>query len=163
MSNKTSNNLPYPSAEMIQKALEIYRQHAYGSPWPDHIKDLIPPEGFCPEDWFKHDMAECLPYDVPLEEINSIAYRLGNAFYPNMKFRLSLTPERDEFIFSVDSHDEVLVVTSDSPEKAMLEELKANNAVLNKKISQEWNEEGILTEKGYLRQMIVKAKEGMNK
>lgn len=152
-----------PSLQTILKALDIYRKYAYGGPWPDSVRHLMPDTDGNPSDWLMNDMAEREPEDSPPEEIDSVAFRLGNALYPNMKLKLTRTPEGDTFIFTVDAHDEVLIAEEGSPDRDLLEELKAHNAALCRDITREWDRAGIQTEKGYLRKRIRRDKRFSNR
>jgi hypothetical protein len=100
------------------------------------------------------DMAERNPRDAELENVRNAAFRLGNSIYPNMKLRLSLTPEGDGYIFSVDSHDLVLRAEPGSRDGGELAAVKARNAEINDAITCEWDRAGIPTERSYLRDKI---------
>ncbi len=149
--------------QTILKALDIYRKHAYGGSWPDSVRTVLPDTDANPSDWLMNDMAEREPKDSSLDGLVSVAFRLGNELYPNMKLKLTRTPEGDSFIFTVDAHDEVLIADEGSPDREMLEELKAHNAALSRDITREWDRAGIQTEKGYLRRRIRRHKRFLNR
>lgn len=144
-----------PSAQTIHLALEIYLRHAWETPISPAAETQLPPEGdFDALAWVMGEMVERDPPDAEIKNLRSVAFRLGNTFYPNMKFRMSLPPGGSEYLFSVDSHDAVLQAPEGTPDYAMLEELKAHNKQLGETIQREWDEAGLPTEKNYMRRMI---------
>jgi hypothetical protein len=156
----TSQPAQLPSSEEIHRAVEIYLRHAYGGEPPEHVSDLLPPEGaFSPKDWIFQEMAEREPETDNLSELKTVAFRLGNALYPNMKLRLSRPPQDPVFLFSVDSHDAMLLAPEGSPDHKMLEELKTHNAKVAEAIHAEWDHADLPTERTYLRKKIRQARD----
>ncbi|MCD4823727.1 MAG: hypothetical protein K8S55_03910 [Phycisphaerae bacterium] len=160
MNNTNEPLLHLPTPEQLHRALDIYLTHAYmGSPPPEPATELLPGEGdFDQAGWIMGEMVERDPADAPLEKLRSAAFRLGNTFYPNMKFRMSRPPKSPDFIFSVDCHDAVLQAPEGSADHKMLEELKAHNVKLADAIHAEWDQAGLPTEKNYFRYKILQAK-----
>lgn len=120
---------------------------------------LPPPGDFDVADWLEGEMIERDPPGAEPASLKVADVRLGNAFYPNMKFRLARLPNDPGFVFSVDSHDAVLQVPPGSPDAAMLDELKARNATLSDAILKAWDEAGLPTERNYLRRKLQQARE----
>jgi hypothetical protein len=157
MQNKTSH---LPSPQQIRQALEIYLAFAYESGLPETVTALLPGQGdFDPAEWIMGEMVEREPPDADLDNVRTAAFRLGNAFYPNMKLRLSRPPNSRQFVFTVDCHDAILQAPPDTADHAMLEELKAHNAKLSEQILAEWDRAGLWTERNYLRHKILQAKQ----
>jgi len=152
--NFSDKPIELPSIQQILTALGIYKKHAYCAPWPDSVLHLVPPDSFNPAQWFMNEMAERIPSDATLQQIETEAFRLGNSQYPNMKLRLSRIPEGNTYIFSIDSHDLVLQAEEGTEDHRLITELKAFNSHVNKTITNEWELEGIPTEHTYLRDMI---------
>lgn len=149
---------PLPSADDIQRAIDLYLRHAYGGVAGDHVASLLPADGFEPAEFLMSSKVERNPSDAPLEQVRSFTLRLGNAGYPHMKLRLSRPPRGDLLLFSVDSHDAFLHAPPGSPDHAALEELKKHNAAVAKKITEAWDAAGLLTEQNYLRRHIAEAR-----
>ncbi|MCK5113220.1 MAG: hypothetical protein KAR11_00465 [Phycisphaerae bacterium] len=115
-------------------------------------------ENFNREKWIMGEMVEREPADSTPQTMRWASFRFGNVFYPNMKFRISRVPNSDDFVFSVDSHDAVLQAEPGTPDHAMLEELKAENAKLAQTITDDWNKADLPTEHNYMRRKIQLAK-----
>ncbi|MBT7171425.1 MAG: hypothetical protein HN909_06610, partial [Phycisphaerales bacterium] len=142
----TDHQTPFPTAKTIHMALDIYLRHAWETPISPAAEAQLPPAGdFDVLTWIMGELIERDPPGEPSEKLRSAAFRLGNTFYPNMKFRMSLPPGGVEYLFSVDSHDAVLQAPEGTADHAMLEELKAHNKQLGETIQREWDEAGLPT------------------
>ncbi len=151
----TDSNPSLPAAKTIHLALEIYLRHAWQTSISPQSQGLLPEDGpFDVSAWVMSELVERDPPAATIENLRSAAFRLGNTYYPNMKFRMSLPPGGEEYLFSVDSHDAVLQAPEGSADYAMLEELKAHNKLLGETIQREWDEASLPTEKNYLKRMI---------
>ncbi len=160
MQNPEKKPLTNPSASQIHQAVSLYLKHAYEGNPPESIADILPPEGeFDVSAWIMGEMVERDPAAAPLDIIRSAAFRFGNTYYPNMKFRISRPPNEQMFIFTVDSHDAVLAAKPGSADYAMLEELKAHNAKLADAIVSEWDKVSLPTERNFMRYKIEQAKQ----
>jgi hypothetical protein len=149
-----------PTPKEIHQALEMYFSHAYPGRAPETVTELLPPEGeFDVAAWMMSDAGERDPSKADLPELRSVAFRLGNMFYPHMKFRLSRPPKGQEFFMSVDAHDSVLQAEPGTPDHKMLEELKTANTQIVQAIQADWDEAGLPTERNYMRRMVQQAKE----
>jgi hypothetical protein len=156
-----TDSLTHLTPTRIHQALEIYLRHAYpGQAVPAPAQELLPPEGeFDLPAWLGQDMAETDPPGASPAEARSVAIRLGNFGYPNMKLRLSRPPADECWLLSVDSHDAILQAPEGSPDQAMLEELKAHNAQLKDAIMAAWEQANLPTERTYLRHKITQARQ----
>ena len=159
MVTNDSNPNTLPSGDEIRLAVEIYIRHAYSGQAPEIVQHLMPKyENFNPEQWIMGDMVEREPADSTPQTMRWASFRLGNIFYPNMKFRISRVPNSGDFVFSVDSHDAILQAEPGSDDYAMLEELKSENAKLVKTITEDWDKASLPTERNYMRHKIQQAK-----
>ncbi|MBN1553430.1 MAG: hypothetical protein JXA11_01700 [Phycisphaerae bacterium] len=134
--------------------MKIYLQHAWDGRAPESLQPLLPGPGVDPVAWLTGPAAECDPPDATLESLRSAAFRLGNFAYPHMKLRVSRPPNRPVFLFSVDAHDAILQARPGTPDYAMLQELKANNAKIVEAIHSDWDAAGLPTERSYLRRIV---------
>ena len=148
-----------PRAEVLRDAVDIYVSRAY----PDGADERISQKFTVPDDcdlavWLIEAVGEPEPADADIDSVRSIALRLGNAFYPNMKLRLTRPPGNDIFLLMVDSHDVMLAALPGSPDHEALEELKASNAAIASDITHTWDAAGLPTEHNYLRDKIRQAR-----
>ena len=155
----TKGQTPLPRAEALQDAIDIYLSRAY----PDGVGEQISQKFTIPDDcdlagWLIEAVGEPEPADADIDTVRSIALRLGNAFYPNMKLRLTRPPGDDMFLLMVDSHDVMLAAPPGSPDYQALEELKAANAAIAGDIANAWDAVGLPTERNYLRDKIRQAR-----
>lgn len=156
-----TDSYPHLSPAQVHQALAIYLRHAYpDQPPPETTAELLPPEGdFDLSAWLGQEMAEIEPPGAAPDEARSVAIRLGNFAYPNMKLRLSRPPNHSWWLLNVDSHDAILQAPAGTPDHAMLEELKAHNAELKNQIMAEWEQANLPTERNYLRHKIAQARQ----
>jgi hypothetical protein len=161
MHREKNNPLLLPTATEIASLFDIYLEYAYEGNIPPAVSAKLTLPGIDAEvaDWLMSDRTERTPPNVPIEEVRAFAVRLGNVVYPHMKLRFSRPPADDVLIASVDSHDAMLKAPEGSPDFAALEELKAFNAELGRKINSAWGEAKLLTEHEYLRRKIRQAKD----
>ena len=148
-----------PRADVLRDAIDMYLSRAY----PDGADERISRKFTVPDDcglavWLIQTVGEPEPDDADIDGARSIALRIGNAFYPNMKMRLTRPPGSDVFLLMVDSHDVMLTAPEGSPDHQALEELKAANAAIAGDISGAWDAAGLPTERGYLRDKISQAR-----
>jgi hypothetical protein len=161
MTDNDNETVRLPSSDDIRRAIEVYLQHAWeGNDPPEQVQAMLPPPGdFDVAEWLGGEMIERDPPEAGPASLKVADVRLGNLFYPNMKFRMARLPNDPGFVFSVDSHDAVLQAPAGSPDAAMLEELKAHNAKLSDAILKAWDEAGLPTERNYLRRKLQQARE----
>ena len=143
-----------PDARDISRAIEIYLDVACPGQTPAAALSARPSaDGDLPA-WLMSDSLERDPPDAPLEGVRSFALRLGNAFYPHMKLRLSRPPQENAYLFAVDSHDTFLQAVHGSGEEEALEEMKRRNARIAERIMLLWERAGLETDRTYLRRKI---------
>ena len=148
-----------PRSEVLRDAIDIYLSRAY----PEGADERIAEKFTVPEDrdlagWLIDSVGEPDPPDADIDSARSIALRLGNAFYPNMKVRLTRPHGSRVFLLMVDSHDVMLKAPPGSPDFEALEELKSANAVIARDVTGAWDAAGLPTERNYLRDKIRQAR-----
>lgn len=84
------------------------------------------------------------------------AIRLGNARYPHMKLQVQPWPSPAGFLLSVNTHDQVAPPDSDSPEAEAFRTLQSANQHYKQQIETSWEEAGLPTFLGYLKDYIQK-------
>jgi len=149
-----------PRAEALRDALDAYFATAY----PGGVSEQISEKFTVPDDtdlarWLLEDVGEPDPLQAGIDDVQSIALRLGNAFYPNMKLRLTRPPGNKVFLMMVDSHDVMLAAPPGSPDHQALEELKTANAEIVAEVTSAWDAAGLMTERNYLRDKIRQMRE----
>jgi len=155
----TERQTPLPGTEALKDAIDIYLSR----PYPAGTDERISQKFTVPDDcdlavWLIEAVGEPEPADADIDSLRSIALRLGNEFYPNMKLRLTRPPGDDIFLLMVDSHDVMLTAPPGSPDQEALEELKAANATIAGDITGAWDAAGLPTERNYLRDKIRQAR-----
>ena len=151
----TEDQTGLPRADALRDAIDIYLSRAY----PDGVGERISQKFTVPDDgdlasWLIEVVGEPEPAGSDINSVRSIALRLGNAFYPNMKLRLTRPPGNDVFLLMVDSHDVMMAVPPGSPDHHALEELKAANAAIASDVTGAWDSIGLPTECNYLRDKV---------
>jgi|GEM_PF-977069 len=149
-----------PGAEILADAIEIYLACAYPAGPSERITDQFAvPDDSALVEWLMESVGEPEPIGADIASVRSIALRLGNEFYPNMKLRLARPPGNNPFVIMVDSHDVMLTAPPGSPDHKALEELKAANAEIARDVTAAWDAAGLPTERNYLRDKIRQARE----
>jgi CheY-like chemotaxis protein len=143
--------LPEIPAETVRRALEIYLNHAYSgaSRWRAPVVDLS--GGTTAADLVARFSDET---DRATRGGGARRYvlRLGNDRYPHMKLVLeeSLLPE--QYVFTVDTHDDVKV-SPESPDFERWTALREHNRNLKERIETAWREAGVPTLADLTKQM----------
>lgn len=125
---------------LLRRALAIYLSHA----WPGRAGRKGPE---VPEDRSGDELLDLFTDETKKEAGRAsrrFILRLGNRRYPHMKlvFEEYLVPE--EFVFSVDTHDE-LELKPDYPDYEAWQELKERNREIKGRIEESWRSAGIPT------------------
>jgi hypothetical protein len=95
----------------------------------------------------------CQPTLSPAGEISGYALRLGCCHFPHLKLRVNRLQDRDEWVYSVDTHDAVLVPAGD-PHAEHWTQLQAANRRLKEDIERAWEAAGLLTFNDLLRREL---------
>lgn len=129
--------------ELFRRALDLYLERA----WPDGRR---PAKGIpdtsklrTPADVLSLFVRETRP-NPGGEEFRHFVLRLGNARYPHMKIALMEFLEKDEFMWSVDTHDRA-PVDPGSKDWPGWQELRLHNLRLKAKIETAWRKAGVPT------------------
>lgn len=129
-------------ASSVRLAVEIYLRHAYpeDARWRaptvelsggSNARDLLP--RFEDESEERDD-----------RRIGRYVLRLGNSRYPHMKLVLEESILRDEYAFSVDTHDD-LNVPPGAPDHARWNAVRDHNRRVAEEVEKAWEEEGVPT------------------
>lgn len=128
-------NLTEISAETVRESVEIFLQHAYpgSSRWRAPGVDLS--GGETAQDLIHkfEDEGEDATGPAPPRYV----LRLGNDRYPHMKLVLEENLIAGQFVFEVDTHDD-LKIASDAPDYARWLKLQDYNRELKQKIEATW-------------------------
>lgn len=130
------------SAETVRRAVSIYLRVAF----PDEAVSRAP----TPDLAGGAGATDLLPRFSDESErsggrtIHRYVLRLGNSRYPHMKLALEESILNDEYVFGVDSHDD-LNVSPEAPDYARWNALRRHNRLVAEEIEKEWREAGIPT------------------
>lgn len=97
----------------------------------------------------------CQPVMAPGGGLRGYAFRLGSAVYPHLKLQV-VACDDIPCVFSVDTHD-ALLVAPDDPDAARWNSLRAANRRLKEEIESAWEAEGLWTFNGLLRRELKQA------
>jgi hypothetical protein len=147
--------------DVLRRAVDVYLELAYAKgPMPDVVRRRL--------EWPGQD-APALLAAAPFERAGKaagaggspiFALRLGNACYPHMKLQIQPWPNADGFLLSVNTHDQVLGLDPSAADAPAFRELQAENQRLKELIEQAWDQAGLPTFLGYLRQYLESRDEG---
>jgi CheY-like chemotaxis protein len=135
-------NLKDVSGAMLGSAAAIFMEEAYGG---------LPPRRRPPD--FRGapapDQALALMDDEGRRQGGAVrarrwVLRLGNSRYPNMKLVLEEYLLAGEFVLSVDTHDEAVLLSGD-PDEPAWKELRNWNLALKRRIEARWKNAGLPT------------------
>lgn len=141
--------------DLLRQAVEIYLSLAYPTGnLPDVVRRRL--------DWPAGVEPMALLSNPPFERGNRpasgssqvFALRLGNARYPHMKLQIQPWPNAEGFLLSVNTHDQVLALDSNSPDLDVFRQLQAENQSLKETIEQAWDHAGLPIFLRYLREYI---------
>jgi hypothetical protein len=85
--------------------------------------------------------------------------RLGNRSYPHMKLTVDRRPDGQGYLYRADTHDRHITVPPESQEYPAFVRLMKENQELAQAIENRWEQEGLPTFKGYLRQDLARRTE----
>ena len=141
--------------DLLRRAVDIYLNLAYPT---GEIPAVVRRRLVWPEDQPTEAMLTKPPFEragkVPGQQTPIYALRLGNHCYPHMKLQIQPWSSADGFILSVNTHDQVLGLDPSAADAAAFRELQAENQRLKESIEQAWDQSGLPTFLGYLRQYI---------
>ena len=138
----------------LRRAVAIYLEKAYPS---GNIPDVVRRRLAWPED---ADVATLLA-GPPFERVTqtgqdalTYALRLGNARYPHMKLQIQPWPHAAGFLFSVNTHDQLLAPVPNAEDAEAFRALQAENQRIKEAIEMAWDKVGLPIFLRYLRDYI---------
>jgi hypothetical protein len=147
-------SIPGLSADLFRRAMEIYLTQAYPAGIPARAAALLSralPDG-------RLELVE------PVFEVISDAscglsrvrfdLRVGRHGFQHMKVSVETGPDGGP-LFSVNTHDRVLIRPETDPDAAAIQELIRRNSAFKERVERLWETEGIPTFKAYLRRVIL--------
>lgn len=139
------------SPQLFRKALDLYLERAYPEGKLPARARLDTSSLRTPEDVLALFTRETRP-NPGGDTIRHFVIRLGNQRYPHMKIALMEFLERDEFMWSVDTHDRA-PIAPDSPDRAKWQDLRIHNLKLKARIETAWRKGGVPTARIVARQL----------
>jgi hypothetical protein len=147
-------SLPRLRLDLLRRAVEIYLCIAYrGSEPPMAVRRRL--------EWTPGVAPDALLTGPPFERVGKsptekpiVALRLGNARYPHMKMQIQSWDCPGGYLLSVNTHDHALALDPSAPDAEAFMALQAENQRLKVEIEQAWNEAGLPTFLGYLRNYL---------
>lgn len=141
------------TADMVQRAIAIYQDLAYGNGGRPRKPVELPRSGGVESllAMFQQEQVEAIP-GYPCHRYS---LRLGNRNYPFMKLLLQEHLVAGEFFFAVDSHDQ-MEIKPDYPDYEAWMAVRRFNRDLKRQIEQVFQQEGLDT-CAVVRRMLVEA------
>jgi hypothetical protein len=87
------------------------------------------------------------------QEMHGYAFRLGSEHFPHLKLQVVWHDQLDAWIFSVDTHDYLILPATD-PDLHRFHDLQARNRQLKERIEEAWEAAGLMTFKRALQQEL---------
>ncbi len=144
-----------PDSSRVMRAIEIYLKLAYGDQTPPvTVRSLVSTLRSWGGIFFEAPVFATDSHEPPTR----YSIRLGNGFYPHMKLVFQLSPDDEQFLFRVDTHDKHCCPPGSAPEYTAFCELMEKNQRQAEEIESAWAEAGIPTFKTYLREDLAKRK-----
>lgn len=135
--------------EMVERAVSIYQDLAYGSVAPKRRMATVADGGNGPLGLFHQEQVEC----VPGHACQRFSMRLGNRNYPFMKLLLQEHLIAGEFFFAVDTHDQ-MEIGPEFPDYEQWMAVRKFNGELKRRIEDSFEQAGLDTA-AVVRKLIV--------
>jgi hypothetical protein len=150
--------LPSLSSELLTRAVGIFLEHAYpGGNVPANRSQFVGWSDSTPLDVLLQTKGVERPTENEPSLTVRYALRVGNQWYPHMKILVCATGSENDIVFAVDTHDQ-LKLPPGSPEEAVFRELQARNQELARHVESIWEQSGVPTQAGVLRQYLANAR-----
>jgi hypothetical protein len=147
-----------PEHAELWRAIELYLSLAYPGPAPVGVRSRLEAlRGVPPESIYGDKSFEAAPADSPTK----FSLRLGNRFYPHMKLVVERAPDGNGALFRADTHDRHIQPAAGSPEAAAFAQLMRENQGVAQRIESAWDENGLPTFKGFLREDLARRRAAM--
>jgi len=144
-----------PPPSQIWRAIELYLEGAYDGSPPLAVRARLEILRSTPTGAFYQAAPfEKSPADIP----NKYSLRLGNRSYPHMKLVIEKAPDGRQTLFRADTHDRHVQLKPDSPEARAFADLSRLNQEIAQRIEKNWEEEGLMTFKKFLRDDLQRRK-----
>jgi hypothetical protein len=139
----------------LRRAVAIYLELAYPSgELPEPVRRRLA----WPEDVDVVRLTSGLPFErvTPPGEDRVVTYalRLGNARYPHMKLQVQPWSHSAGYLFSVNTHDQLLAPVPDAADADAFRALQVENQKIKEAIEAAWDRAGLPTFLRYLREYI---------
>jgi hypothetical protein len=145
-----------PDPADLWRAIDLYLSIAYPASPPTAVRSRLESlRAALPESLYASPSFERLPPASPTK----LSLRLGNYFYPHMKLVIERAPDGSRPLFRADTHDRHVQPAPDSPEAAAFAQLSRENQSLSQRIEAAWDEHGLPTFKGFLREDLARRRD----
>jgi hypothetical protein len=142
-----------PDSAQVMRAIDIYMQIAYEEQTPPvTVRSLVSTLRAWGGNFFDAPVFATDSHDPPTR----YSVRLGNPFYPHMKLVFQLSPNDQQFLFRVDTHDKHCCPPASTPDYTAFCDLMDRNQRQAEAIESAWAEAGLPTFKTYLREDLAK-------
>jgi len=146
-----------PSEEQVHQAIDVYLKTAYEGDLPLRVRSQLKVL-----DAWHGKFYNCSVFVSDQKQPPERYYiRFGNKQYPHMKLSVELLPNGDRYVYRVDTHDRHCCPAPDAREYNEFRQLMESNQKLAEKIEAAWDEAGLPTFKGYLREDLKKRQAAM--
>jgi hypothetical protein len=139
---------PLPAPSEVFLAIDVYLRHAYPGEPPFFVRSQLNALRARESDLFK---CPVLIADA-VNPTGKFLMRLGNAHYPHMKLKIELSPNDEQFLYRVDTHDKHICPASSSPDYPAFCQLMEKNQAMASAIELDWERVGLPTFKTFLRE-----------
>lgn len=141
-------------ADEIVQAIRVFLDHAYKEGKVPanrvHFLSLTPDQPV--REILEQSKAESLPARSG-QDPGGYAFRIGNAWYPHMKLTVIAYGAPPGYVFGVDTHD-MFDLPPNAPDYEEVQKLRLRNQELGRAIERAWEEVGLPTQNGLLRQFL---------
>jgi hypothetical protein len=147
------------SSSALVRSIRIFLRYAYADATvPENRRQFLDLSEDLPVEELLglKDVQELPPVDG---EPGGYAFRIGNAWYPHMKLIVKPYADAPGYIFHVDTHD-TFRLKADDPDAEGIRQLQRRNQELARKIEKAFEEAGLPTQAGMLRQYLLAAQGG---
>ncbi|MCS7033142.1 MAG: hypothetical protein NZ561_04000 [Phycisphaerae bacterium] len=143
-------NLPEPS--QCLHAIQLYLSLAYDSDPSTTVLSQVETLRSWPGGIYDSPIFARIGHPI----VQRYSIRLGNRFYPHMKFVLELAPGGQQYLFRADTHDRHVCPPPGSKEHVAFCELMKKNQAIAEKIEAAWAEAGLPTFKTFLKDDLAR-------
>ena len=143
--------------EMVERAVAIYQDHAYGTNSPKRRPATGADGGPGPLGKFHRERVE----SAPGHACDRYSMRLGNRNYPFMKLLFQEHLVAGEFFFAVDTHDQ-MEMRPDFPDYEQWQAVRRFNGDLKRRIESSFEHAGLDTATAVRRHLVDAPRGGLS-